>query len=194
MGRAAKDYVGDALQWHRLSFADRKAQIEKVLTQHLEASPGAKRLNEATVVLPIRSQRIALQCSGIPAGLSVAAARELVGQPFLKDYVVMRDLPQDEVGPVHLIGCSGNVTEAQARRQLGFPDATIVPTPQGIWMADPVQMIQVFFLSGCIDAASTRLRLQDALNWLDNSNEADRLVKRAQSRARIVRTIAQEVR
>ena len=39
----------------------------------------------------------------IPAALSTAAARELVGQPFLRDHIIANDLPKRVGGPVHVI-------------------------------------------------------------------------------------------
>ena len=79
-------------------------------------------------------------CHGIPAALAAATAREMVGQPFLKDHAYV-DLPRRRrekpaAGPVHLIACRKTVTEAQAMRQLGFPDATIVKADFGVYVAD----------------------------------------------------------
>ena len=39
-------------------------------------------------------------------------------------------------GPVHVIACHKTATEAQAIRLLGFPDATVVSAPFGVFVAD----------------------------------------------------------
>jgi Domain of unknown function (DUF4062) len=192
-GSAAKAYLGQALDWNRLNFAERKASIEKELVQALRQRPRSRTLDKQTVVTPIASRLIVMRCAGLPAPIGVAAARELVGQPFLKDHELVPEMREGDVGPVHLIGCHAGVTESQARRQLGFPDAIVVTTPQGVWVADPIQNIQVLFLRNCVDAVSTRVRLQDALDWLDHSGEAEALAERAAKRARIARAVAKEV-
>jgi hypothetical protein len=58
--------------------------------------------------------------------MSVAAAREVVGQPHLSDHALYDNLKKPHGGPVHLIACHKGATEAQARTMLGFPDATVV--------------------------------------------------------------------
>jgi uncharacterized protein DUF4062 len=192
-GPAAKAYLGQALDWNRLNFAERKAKIEVELAQALGQRPGSRPIDEQTVVTPIGSRPVLVRCAGLPAPVGVAAARELVGQPFLKDHELVGVMRPGEAGPVHLIGCHAGVTDSQARRQLGFPDAIVVTTPQGVWVADPIQNIQVLFLRNCVDAVSTRVRLQNALEWLDQSGEDEALAERAAKRARIARAVAKEV-
>jgi len=63
-------------------------------------------------------------------------------------------------GPVHLIACHKSVTEAQARTMLGFPNATVVSAPFGIYVVDPVQSIQLILVAQCRDETSTRLGVQ----------------------------------
>src|SRR4051812_25195179 len=57
--------------------------------------------------------------------MSVSTAREMVGQPHLADHDWIRQLASVEAGPVHLIACLKSVTEAQATRMLGFPNAVV---------------------------------------------------------------------
>jgi hypothetical protein len=97
------------------------------------------------------------------------------------------------VGPVHVIGCHRVPTESQARSLLGFPDATIVNAPFGIYVADDVQKVQFVLLSNCRDETSTRQALQRFLDWLDQAGESSDLLKRAGSRKKIVATIAKEL-
>jgi len=127
----------------------------------------------------------------VPAALSIGAARELVGRPFLRDYERL-EMMAEAVGPVHVIGCNRGATESQALQMLGFPDATVVTAPFGIYVADDVQKVQFVLLANCRDQTATRTALQRFLEWQDASGEADDLVKRARSRKRIVETIAAE--
>ncbi|MGO9499949.1 MAG: hypothetical protein ACLQA5_25040 [Solirubrobacteraceae bacterium] len=122
--------------------------------------------------------------------MSVPAARELVGQPFLHDHKLVAEL-NDRSGPVHLIVVQGGATETQAAKQLGSPDATIVPTEFGVYVADEIQKVQMVFLSNCIDPSSIYGRVQTMLNWLDATQEGDRLVGRAKDRLRIVSLLAE---
>jgi hypothetical protein len=122
----------------------------------------------------------------------VAAARELVGKPFLMDHRYITD--EDRVcGPVHLIACQKSTTEKQATDLLGFPDATVVPTTFGVYLVDPVQQIQFILLANCRDETSTRFGGQRLFDWLNRSGEADALVRRAKSRKKIVRAIRKEL-
>jgi hypothetical protein len=124
--------------------------------------------------------------------MGVATARELVGQPFLADHHIASQLPAGVNGPVHLIACQKNVSESQALRQLGFPDAILVAAPFGIYVADDVQKIQMVFMANCRDETTTRHRVQRFLEWLSQEQEDQLLAKRAASRRKISDLIAQE--
>jgi hypothetical protein len=63
-------------------------------------------------------------------------------------------------GAGHLIACQKGVTETQALRQLGFPDAIAVTAPFGVYVADPVQKIQMVFIANCRDETTTLGQLQ----------------------------------
>ena len=143
------------------------------------------------VVLPLGGKDIGVVVHAIPAAFTVAAAREMVGRPFLRDHE-RTDLLKKAQGPLHLIACHRGATETQARALLGFPDAIVVSDLFGIYVADEVQKVQFAFLANCRDDAQTRHALQRFLEWLEQSTEALRLAARAQSRANIVRTIAAE--
>jgi len=124
--------------------------------------------------------------------MTVASAREMVGQPFLRDYESADLLKGERGGPIHLIACHRSVTEAQAAKQLGFPDATIVSPAFGVYVADNIQKIQMVFIANCRDETSTRHGVQRFFEWLEQSGEAKLLSDRAASRARIVQAIAAE--
>ncbi len=124
--------------------------------------------------------------------MSTAAARELVGQPFLRDHDTCSALSDGIGGPVHLIACQKGVTESQALKQLGFPDAVVVTAPFGVYVADDVQKIQMVFIANCRDETTTRHHVQRLLQWLDEQGEDRRLAKRALSRRLIADLIAAE--
>lgn len=182
--------MGQALDWTRLDFIARKREMEQVVRNALTSQPGAKALGDE-VVLPLGGKDIGVVVHAIPAAFTVAAAREMVGRPFLRDHE-HTELLKKAQGPLHLIACHRGATETQARTLLGFPDAIVVSDLFGIYVADEVQKVQFAFLTNCRDDAQTRHALQRFLEWLEQSTEALRLATRAQSRAKIVRTIAAE--
>ena len=95
-----------------------------------------------------------------------------------------------QAAPFHLIACHKNVTEGQAINLLGFPDATVVTPAFGVYVADPVQNIQLAFLANCRDESTTRFAVQRFNEWLYSSGEAEYLARRARKRKIIVEAIA----
>jgi hypothetical protein len=179
-------FFGAALEWSRLDFAGRRAAMRNVMAEALASNrynPG-----DTTVSTQIDGQEVLAVCDAIPAAFSVAQAREMVGQPFLRDHLLAARL-KNVGGPVHFIACHKGVSEAQAIRQLGYPDVTVVTPPFGVYVADEVQKIQMIFLKDCRDATTTRTRVDEAREWLERSQEAPELRRRAQERAVIVRAI-----
>jgi hypothetical protein len=142
-------------------------------------------------VARLRGRDVLLRVGAVPGPMGVAAARERLGQPFLHDHE-LAPLLRDRAGPVHLVACQRGATESQAARVLGFPDAVLVAAPFGVYVADDVYDVQMLFLSDCRDETTTRIAVQRAFEWLDASGEADRLVVRAEKRARIVAAVARE--
>lgn len=179
-------FFGPALQWSRLDYAGRRQAMRTVMAAQL--SQGPYRQGDTTVVTQIDGQNVLAVCDAIPAAFSVAQARELVGQPFLRDHQLAPRL-KGLAGPVHFIACHKGVTEAQAIRQLGYPDVTVVSPPFGVYVADEVQKIQMIFLRDCKDATTTQSRVDEAREWLDRSQEAPELRRRAHERALIVQQV-----
>jgi hypothetical protein len=129
-------------------------------------------------------------CDSVPAGMSVARAREMVGQPFLKDHQKVLLLQKKVIGPVHFIACQKSVTESQSMNLLGFPDAAIVSAPFGIYLADNVQKIQIVLIKECRDPTTTNLGLQRFMARLRQTGEETLLVQRAKARTKIVKAVA----
>ena len=184
--------LGEALDWSRLAYAERKAKMEEaciaaLMDRALEMSATGDGRHATLQVAGIDT----LFCvHAIPAATSLAAAREMVGKPFFADHLHLR-APKGN-GPVHVIACHRNATEKQATDLLGFPDATVVSTSFGIYLVDPVQRIQLVMLANCRDKTTTRYAVQRLFDWLDRSSQDEALATHAKARGRIVRAIQKE--
>lgn len=191
--RKGKYDRGAALDWSRLSFDARRTAMQTVLREALLERNAAEE-HDGHVLIKVGTRTVLIVPDAIPAAMTVAPARELVGQPFLRDYLLAEVLQDKRVGPVHFIACHRSITESQAARQLGFPDATIVPPPFGVYVADDVQKIQLVFIAHCRDETATRQGVQRVFDWLEQTGEGLLLSSRAASRAKIVRAIAKEAK
>jgi hypothetical protein len=180
---------GDALDWSHLDFEARKKAMEDVVRYALE---GRGKINGDLAYIPIGKEKLLFIIHAIPAAITNAAARELVGRPFHHDYLFAQKIGEDNGGPVNLFACHRGVTENQAAALLGQPDVVTVDTSFGVLAVDHASKVQCIFLRNCRDDVSTRLAIQKMFDWLRRSGEDQLLVKRGFSRARIVRIIAKE--
>jgi hypothetical protein len=89
----------------------------------------------------------------------------------LTDHDWARQLTNAEGGPVHVIACHKGVTEAQAKRMLGFPNATVVDAP--------------------FDETETQHGVQRFLDWLPQAEQSAALVRFARKRKEVVGLLAQ---
>lgn len=64
----------------------------------------------------------------------------------------------------------------------------------GIYVADDVQKVQFVFLKNCRDETNLRHAQQRFFEWLEQTGEADLLAKRAASRLKIIKAIANELK
>jgi hypothetical protein len=190
-GRRLSFDSGEALNWSRLQLEPRRLEMEKVLRAALGARTGAEDTN-GQIFVRIGGKSVLALCHAIPAAMTVAPAREMVGQPFLNDYRHASALQGARVGPVHFIACHRSVTESQAMKVLGFPDATIISPSFGVYLADNVQKIQLVFVANCRDESGIRHGLQRVFDWMERTGEEIQTAARAAARARIVRAIAKE--
>jgi len=179
---------GDALDWSRLNFDERSQAIAEGLRGALRGV-GSPVVDDkpSAVILQLERHCVLFCCHGVPAALSESAAREMVGRPHLRDHVWLPEGNRNVVGPVHVIGCHKGATETQAVRMLGFPDATVVRTTFGVYVADIVQNVQLLLLKDCRDRTSTEHAVQRAWDWLRKTGELELLEDRAMRRGRIVR-------
>ena len=187
-------HSGQALDWTRLDFKARQAEMRRVLRDVMR-----QRVNSSDdgghVFVRFGDVDVLCVPDAIPAALTIAAAKEMVGQPFLHDHE-LSDLVNKHKGrrggPVHVIGCHKTATEAQATKLLGFPDATVVSTPFGVFVADNVQKVQFAFIVNCRDDSTTRHGAQRFFEWLAQTGEERLVADRAKARARIIAAIAKE--
>ncbi len=182
--------LGEALDWSRLPYASRKATMESACLDALADHQGALRTKASGryATLPVVGASILFFVHAVPAAMSSASAREMVGRPFLNDHVNLRAAPKAQ-GPVHMIACHRAVTEKQATDLLGFPDATVIANTFGIYLVDPVQHIQLVLLANCRDGATTRYAVQRFFDWLARSGQDEAMSSHARARASIVRAI-----
>ena len=183
---------GQSMDWNRLSFLQRKNAMEEALQRSILRRSNA-RLVQDHVVVDMGGTDVVLALHGLPEAYSESAARELVGQPFLHDHLRATVLSENRGGPIHIIACLKNVTVTQARRFLGFPDATVIAAPFGVYVADNIQKVQFAFIVGCTDEQNTQFGVQKFFEWLIRTGELSFLASRAMSRAKIVSAIASVV-
>ena len=185
--RKGRFHSGDALEWTKLTFGEREERMVAALERSL-AESGGKQLESGVIALSLGGKEVALHLHAAPASLSVT--RDRVGRPFLQDPELVQSYSKNAAGPVHLIACQSGATETQARTILGFPDATIVSAPFGIFVADETQQIQFALLKDCRDETTTRNAGHRFLDWLRDTSEEVALATRAEKRRRIAEVIA----
>jgi hypothetical protein len=185
-------HLGAPLNWTRLTYSDRAIKMREATIAALTANGVSNETANEIAVRKILDKEILFVVGAIPDAVSLAAAREMVGQPHLQDHNLCDQLagPEGPVGPVHMIACHKTVTENQARTILGFPDATVVTGPFGIYVADAVQGIQLVLLSNCRHETNTRNQVGNFLNWLGESEQDQALVDFAVKRKAVVKVLA----
>lgn len=207
LGAARLRDRGEALDWNQLAPAERRRVMRDALRAALSeigtdvdsarkrpVSPRAETAVPPAELALMRlpsGAKLMVRPDAIPAALGVAAARELVGQPFMSDHAHSNALEAADVGGiVHVIACHRGATEAQALRMLGTPDAVAISSDFGILVADHVQRIQLVLLAQCSDATSIELSLRRFDEWLRQSGEEARLLERGRARRRILAALA----
>ena len=184
------NYVGAPLDWSRLNYSKRAEAMRTAALTALKQGNSRARADGNYIGRKITGKDVLFMVSAVPDAMSVAAAREVVGQPHLSDHTADKRLSKFAAGPVHIVVCHKGTTESQARAMLGFPDATVVSAPFGIYIADPVQSIQIVLIAQCRDATSTQIGVQRFLEWLDAAEQADDLVRQATKRKSVVKALA----
>jgi hypothetical protein len=188
-----KFHHGAALDWSRMSFEKRQQAMVEVLRNALGGRENSEEA-DGQILISLGKPKTLVSLHAIPAALSIAAAKEKVGQPFLEDHLRAETLSNKKCGgPLHIIACHRTATELQATKLLGFPDATVVSAPFGVFVADDIQKIQFAFVVNCRDESTTRHGIQRFFEWLEQTGENELVALRAKSRASIVKAIAREI-
>ena len=183
-----RGYLGPALEWNRQNYAQRQASMIAAVKSALAPNASAKLADSCTA--SIGSAQILFRLGAVPDSMSIATAREMVGQPHLADHGFLQLLSRADGGPVHVIACHKGATEAQAKKMLGFPNATVVNAPFGIYVLDPVQAIQLVLISNCSDETEARHGVQRFLAWLPQAEQSEALVLFAKKRKEVVGLLA----
>lgn len=184
-------HTGESLKWSQMSFETRKNAIIQEIKSTLIDEGSISTNNE--IFFQSNNQEILFHINSIPDSLSISEAKEKTGQPFLSDYKFFQILSGKKIGPVHIIGCHKGITESQARKILGYPDAFLVNAPYGVYIADNIHKIQMVFLENCRNPTSTRNKIKKLLEWLENNDEFENLIRRAKSRKKIIQAISKEI-
>jgi|SRR5450631_259042 hypothetical protein len=184
-----KGYLGPALAWNRQSYTERQASMIAAMRSVLASSVPDKQVDSCTA--KVDGAQIFFCLGAVPDSMSIATAREMVGQPHLADHTSSRHLTKVDGGPVHVIACRKGVTEAQAERMLGFPNATVVNAPFGIYVLDSIQAIQLVLISNCLDEMETRHGVQRFLAWLIQAEQSQAFVRFAKKRKEVISVLAQ---
>lgn len=184
------NHVGPPLDWSRLSYSKRAEQMRLATLAGLMQGDPKMKVEDNSVGRMIGGKNILFVIGAIPDAMSVPAAREVVGQPHLLDHRLSDRLRKFHGGPVHVVACHKGNTESQARTMLGFPDATVVSAPFGIYVADSVQSIQIVLIAQCRDETSTRIGVGRFLEWLDAAKQVGDLVRQAAKRKSVVQVLA----
>ncbi len=187
-------HSGSALDWNHLDFEERESRMRKILRDTIWARSDKTSAKDELVV-ELGGEKVLLIPHAIPAALSIGPAKEMVGQPFLYDHEYSTQLVRNNCGgPMHIIACQKTATELQAIKILGFPDATVISAPFGVFVADNIQKVQFAFIINCRDETTTRYGTQRFFTWLEQSGEDKYVAKRARARAAIVQAIADNIK
>ena len=78
-------HSGQALDWSRLDFRARQHEMRRVLRDAMRQRAGSTDDGEH-LIATLAGSEVLLVPNAIPAAISVGAAKEMVGQPFLRDH------------------------------------------------------------------------------------------------------------
>ena len=180
---------GLALDWSRLDMSRRRNEMTKALAVELFV-PAEEVPDNGPCKVKLADSQLAACLHAVPGAMGVAAAREMLGQPFLRDHLWANQLSKQTPGIVHLIACYKGVTENQASKIIGTPDTMTVASDFGVYAADHVQQIQMIFLANCSDTVALAVAVRRLHEWLQvTTDEIKHVRQRAEGRRRILKTI-----
>ncbi len=167
-----------SLNWKKLKYSERDANIRNILQRLVSANPDFNTLE--------------FRVFSIPDNMSVVDARAFTGRPFLKDQDLIQ-IPKKgtkiKYGPVHFIGVYGNATEIQVKNLIGFPDVSTMRDDFGIYIWEQNSHVQSIFLTECKTPSAIDAKFQLFYNWCRSNREYQNIKKRAQARYHILKSI-----
>jgi len=180
--------LGQHLVWKRMNYDVRSNKIKN----SIKSVSRFVALDDGYLEYEDNGQKLLFKIHAIPDSVSISAAKEKVGQPFLNDFM-MKEKLNDRAGPIHIIGCYKTITEAQVRKIMGFPDVILIKDEFGIYVADKIYKIQMVFLEKCVGESETIHAVERFFDWLYRSGESEFFIKRACDRKEIVEKIAEKM-
>ena len=183
---------GLALDWSRLDMSRRRDEMQRALATELFVA-GEELPGDGPCRVELAGSKLATCLHAVPGAMGVAAAREMLGQPFLRDHLWVNQLSKQAPGVVHLIACYKGVTENQASKIIGTPDTMTVASDFGVYAADHVQQIQMIFLANCADTVGVAVAVRRLHEWLQQTGEVEHLQRRAQGRRSILNAIRKAI-
>lgn len=195
-GRKGRYHLGAPLDWSRLSYDQRRREMERVVRTYLTTVRGAAGNPGSPDPLQVSlgGEKVLLSTHAVPAGFGIAQAREMIGRPYLRDHEIPLKGTGDAAGPIHVIACHKSCSESQVSSFMGHPDLFIVQAPFGFFVVERVSFVQTFFLVSCRDETSTRVAARRMFDWIEQSGELSGIVARARSRKAILAAVAKEIR
>lgn len=166
-----------SLDWKKLKYSDRNKNITTILKDLISLSPDFKIfISEAF---------------SIPDNMSVEDAKSFTGRPFLKDQdlIPTKKTKPTKFGPIHFIGVYGNATEIQVKNLIGFPDISAIRDDFGIYVWEQNTHVQLVFLTECKTPEAVKSKFLLFNNWCRSSREYDNIIKRAEARFHILKSI-----
>jgi len=180
--------LGEMLEWKKMNYDTR---IEVIINSIMKYENFNNLQSNLTEYID-NDRKLLFKIHSIPDSVSISAAKERVGQPFLNDFQ-FKDSLNDSLGPIHMIGCYKNITESQVRKIMGFPDLILIKDEFGIYVADKIYKIQMVFLEKCVGETETLHAVERFFDWLNRSGEVEDFIKRADDRREIVLKIAEKM-
>lgn len=165
-----------SLDWKKLKYSDRDKNITSILKELISLNPDFKLFIS--------------EVFSIPDNMSVEDAKSFTGRPFLKDQdLIPSTTIQKKHGPIHFIGVYGNATEIQVKNLIGFPDISAIRDDFGIYVWEQNTHVQLVFLTDCKTPEAVKSKFLLFNNWCHSKGEYENIVKRAEARSHILKSI-----
>jgi hypothetical protein len=162
---------GSTLDWSKLTYNERQAELQSVLDSTFRAIPPFIRILKAF--------------HAVPDNMSVADARNMIGRPFIEEHELIKK-KKEKSGVIHFVGVYGNATEIQVKNLVGYPDLVVIKGTFGFYLWEKNVHIQMFFMVKCINPQTIKRRLSQLINWLNESGEESKIIVRAKARYSIL--------